>query len=123
VLWLGAVIFFTGPALTADDAKSFHLDPNTFRLMSDTGYEFWVSAVITGALVVWATSTVALRTGLLPRWLGWLGILVGIIQLFAIFFFPVFLYWGWILVVAILLLLRPAAPRRGVDAMRQGEIP
>jgi len=55
--------------------------------------------------------------------LGWLGILVGIIQLFAIFFFPVFLYWGWILVVAILLLLRPAAPRRGGDAMRQGEIP
>ena len=62
----------------------------------------------------WATSAAALRTGLLPRWFAWLGILVGIIQLFAIFFFPAFVYWAWILVAAILLLSRPAASTRSI---------
>ncbi len=79
--------------------------------MNDVGYEFWVSAVIVGALVVWATSIGALRTGLLPKWFAWLGVLVGIIQLFAVFFVPVFVYWGWILVAAVLLWWRPAASR------------
>jgi len=61
--------------------------------------------------VVWATSAVALRTALLPRWCGWLGILVGIILLFAIFFIPAFVYWGWILFVLGLLVWRPATTR------------
>ena len=103
ILWLCAVVFFTGPAFAADDTSKFRLDANTFRLTSDMGYEFWISAVIVGALVVWATSAVALRTGLLPRWFAWVGVLVGIIQLFAIFFVPVFVYWGWIVVAAVLL--------------------
>src|SRR5207249_4753880 len=63
------------------------------------------------SIVVWATSAVALRTGLLPRWFGWLGILVGILQLFAIFFIPAFIYWGWILVAAVLLVWRPGSSR------------
>lgn len=111
VLWLCAVVFFTGPAFAADDTSKFHLDPNTFRLTSDMGYEFWISAVIVGALVVWPTSAVALRTGLLPRWFAWLGVLVGIIQLFAIFFVPVFVYWGWIVVAAVLLWRTQAGSR------------
>jgi hypothetical protein len=58
--------------------------------------------------VTWATSAVALRTAVLPRWLGWVGIAVGIVQLFSIFFFPSFVFLAWILVVAIVLTVRPA---------------
>ena len=54
----------------------------------------------------------ALRTGLLPRWFGWLGIVVGVIQLFAIVFIPVFVYWAWILLAALLLLWKDRAPVR-----------
>jgi Domain of unknown function (DUF4386) len=111
VFWAASVFFFTGPGLAADDTNKFKLDPNTFRLVNDTGYAFWVAAVMVGALVVWATSAVALRTGLLPRWFAWLGIFVGIIQLFAIFFVPAFVYWGWILVASVLLTWRPAPAR------------
>ena len=113
VLFLGSIALFQGPALTTDDTGKFVLDPNTFRLVNDTAYELWVAAVIVGALVVWTTSAVALRTGLLPRWFGWLGVLVGVIQLAAIVFIPVFVYWGWIL-VASLLLLRKAAARPAI---------
>jgi magnesium-transporting ATPase (P-type) len=108
VLWAASVFFFTGPGLAANDTSKFKLDPNTYRLFNDTGYAFWVGAVMVGALVVWATSAVALRTGLLPRWFAWLGVLVGIIQLFAVFFVPAFVYWGWILVASVLLTWRPA---------------
>jgi Domain of unknown function (DUF4386) len=99
--------FFVAPAFVAEDTDKFNLDANTFRILNDLGYELWVGGVVVAALVVWATSTVALRTKALPRWFGWLGILVGIILLFAVFFFPVFVYWAWILVAAILLAWRP----------------
>jgi hypothetical protein len=99
--------FFVAPAFVAEDTDKFNLDANTFRILNDLGYELWVGGVVVAALVVWATSAVALRTKALPRWFGWLGILVGIILLFAVFFFPVFVYWAWILVAAILLAWRP----------------
>jgi hypothetical protein len=111
VSWFAAIAFFVGPAVTVNDTSKFHLDPNMYRLMNDTGYLFWVGAVVIAALVVWATSAVALRTGLLPRWFAWLGIVVGILQLFAIFFVPAFIYWGWLVVAALLLTWRPAGWR------------
>jgi len=111
ILWVASLVFFTGPAFTADDTSKFQVDPNTYRIVNDMGYEFWVAAVIVGALAVWGTSVVALRTGVLPRWFAWLGILVGIVQLLAIFFIPVFIYWGWIIIVAVLLTWRPAPAR------------
>jgi hypothetical protein len=75
-------------------------------VLNDMGYQCWVVGAVIGAIVVWATSAVALRTGLLPRWFGWLGILVGVVQLFALFFFPILLFWLWILVTGALLTWR-----------------
>lgn len=110
VLSLTAVCVFAGPAITANDTGRFRPDPNLYRLANDTGYLFWTGAVTVGALVVWATSAAALRTGLLPRWFGWLGILVGIVQLFAIFFIPGIVYWAWILLAAVLLAWKSPSP-------------
>lgn len=110
VWWLAAVAMFTGPAFAADDTSRFKLDPNTYRLINDMGYAFWVAAVMSGALVVWAASSAALRSVTLPRWFGQVGIVVGILLLFAVFFIPAFIYWAWILVAAVLL-ARAEAPR------------
>ena len=105
--------FFLAPAFVAKDTERFQLDPNTFRILNDLGYELWVGGVVVGALVVWAASVVALRTAVLPRWFAWLGILVGIVLLLGFFFIPVFVYWAWILVVALLLARRPATASAG----------
>ena len=114
VLFVIAIAFFLSPAITANDTGKFRLDPNTYRLFQDTGYVMWVGAVIVGALVVWATSAIALRSGLLPKWFAWLGVLAGILQLLAVFFIPVFIFWGWILIVSMFLFIRsgrtPVAP-------------
>src|SRR5918996_1360881 len=85
------VVFFNDPPLAVNDTSRFKLDPDMYRLLSDMGYAFWVGAVMTGAVVVWATSAAA--AGVLPRWFSRAGIGVGVVLLFALFFFPAFLYW------------------------------
>lgn len=106
-LWIGAISFFVAPLAAADNRGDALAAPaDLYAFSSDAGYFLWVGAVVLGALVVWATSAVAFRTGLLPRWFAWVGVLVGVICLFAIFFFPAFVYWAWILVASILLLRR-----------------
>jgi hypothetical protein len=103
-----ALAFLTAPAFMTNDTSPANLDPKTYRMIGDLGYEIWVAAVIVGAVLVWATSALALRTAVLPRWFGWLGLLVGLILLFAIVFLPAFVYAGWIVLAAALLTWLPA---------------
>jgi hypothetical protein len=107
------VAMWTSPAFTANDTGKFALEPNTYRLLNDLGYAVWVTGVIVAALLVWTTSAIALRSGLLPKWFAWLGVLAGILQLFAIFFIPFFIFLGWIVIVSLLLVFRTAARARG----------
>ena len=115
-LWAVALSAFQAPAFLANDTRVADLDPRAFKMFNDFGYELWVAAVMIGAILVWATSALAFRTALLPRWFAWLGVVVGVVLLFGIFFIPAFVYWGWILVVAVMLALqgRAATPRAAV---------
>lgn len=105
-LWGVSMLLANAASFASSESSSFQLDPNTFRLLSDTAYYAWVAALIVGAVVVWATSAVALRTSVLPRWYGRLGILAGVIQLFGLFLFPFLLWWLWIIVTSVLLVAR-----------------
>jgi hypothetical protein len=112
-LWALSMLLASAASFAANESSAFKLDPNTFRLLADTSYFAWVAAVVVSSVVVWATSAVALRTTVLPRWYARLGIVAGIVQLFAFFFFPFFVWWLWIAVTAVLLVARPRpAPAR-----------
>lgn len=104
-----AIGLFIAPLITADDTSKFVVDPGLWRFSQDTGYLFWISSAVAGALAAWATAAVALRTGALPRWFGWFSIVAGIISLAAFLFFPTFVYWLWILVTSIVLTAKPVA--------------
>lgn len=106
-VWIVSMIVARADALTAINTSRFRVDPNTYRLLADSAYAGWVAATIVSSLVVWATSAVALRTGLLPRWFAWLGVVVGISQLGALFFIPFVAWWVWVAVTSVLLVRRP----------------
>ena len=112
-LWAVSMLLANAASFAANESSVFRVDPNTFRILADTAYFAWVAAVVVSAVVVWATSAVALRTSVLPRWYAQLGILVGIVQLFGFFFFPFFVWWLWIVATSILLIRRrsPAVAR------------
>jgi hypothetical protein len=106
-LMLGAAALFVASAGAAGQSE-FRFDPHTWNLISNAGYALLVCSVMTAGLVVLATSIVALRTPVLPRWAALTGFVVAPVLLFAIFFFPLFVWLGWVLVVSVLVLLRTA---------------
>ena len=106
-LWAVSMLLANAASFAANESSAFRVDPNTFRMLADTAYFAWVAAVVVSSVVVWATSAVALRTSVLPRWYAQVGILAGVVQLFGFFFFPFFVWWLWIVVTSILLTRRP----------------
>jgi hypothetical protein len=113
-LWGISMLFANAASFASNETSSFRLDANTFRLFADTAYFAWVAAVMVSSVVVWGTSVVALKTGLLPRWYAWLGIPAGAVQLLGFFFFPFFVWWLWIIVTSVLLVSRRGAATIGV---------
>ena len=105
-VWGVSMLLANAAAFASSESSTFRLDPNAFRLFADTAYYAWIAAVAVSSLVVWATSVVALRTGMLPRWYARLGLLTGVVQLFGFFFFPFRLWWLWIVVTSVLLVAR-----------------
>jgi hypothetical protein len=110
-LWIVADALFAAPAIAADETSKFHLDPDTFRILGDLGYLAWFSGVTIASGMVVATAVVALRTGLLPKWVAWLSFVVALTMLVAFFFIPFLIMLGWILVVSLILIWRREAPQ------------
>jgi hypothetical protein len=106
-LLLASAALFVAPAAAATQ-EDFPLDPVASNMFSNAGYTLLVGSVMVAALLVLATSIVALRTALLPRWSALAGFLVAAALLFAVFFFPIFVWLGWVLAVSVILLLRSA---------------
>ena len=97
---------FSAPAFTASDTGATDVLPSTYRLIQNTGYITWVAAAAIGSVMVWAASALILRSTALPRWFGWFGVLAGVVQLLGVFFFPLFVFWLWVLIASALLTLR-----------------
>jgi hypothetical protein len=110
-LWVAAAALFSAPAFALDEGGSkYTLDPDTFRLVSTLGWTVWIGGTMIASLTVFAIGLLALRAGLLPKWLAWASLLVAVTLLFAILWIPFLILCGWVLVVSVTLLTRSAAP-------------
>jgi hypothetical protein len=105
-LWGISMLLANAVSFTVSESSSFTVDPNTFRLLGVASYVTWVAALFVSSVVVWTTSAVALRTGVLPRWYAVAGIVVGFVQLFGLFLFPFVAWWLWVVVTSVLLVTR-----------------
>lgn len=111
-LYVAGVSMFTAPATLADE-KNFKADPNTAEMFSDAGYLLLVAGVMVAAIMVLAASTAALRTGILPAWLGWVGLVVAVAMLFAVVFVPILVFVAWVLVVSLVMVVAAWRVRGG----------
>jgi hypothetical protein len=104
VLLVTGVSLFAAPAALGDE-NDFKLDPNTAEIFSDAGYFVLVAGGMIASIVVLATSMAALRTGVLPSWLGWVGLIVAVVMLFSVFFLPLLVFLAWVLAVSLVMVV------------------
>jgi hypothetical protein len=112
-----AALTLTGIGLEAgvetmsDDTFRDQVFPELIHAARDAGYVLHATGGVGAAALIIAVSLAAARAGLVPGWAGWLGILVGILALGSIFFFPMALIAVWLLITSVLLF--QAAGRAG----------
>jgi len=74
-----------------------------------------------GMLLLLATAAVILRTAVLPRWVGLLGIVAAIALLFDVLYLTIFPFWTWVFVASVVMLVRHKEPATTRPSLRRGE--
>jgi hypothetical protein len=101
-----AVMLALAPATDAAGAlNQDHLDLSGANAMHKLGDAFFLGAEYLLPVLLFATALIALRTAVLPKWLAWLTIVIGVVLLVGpigwlalIFAFPI-----WVLIVSALM--------------------
>ena len=111
---------------SADFYDAYRVDPDVVLLMETLSFAALGYALVGGALLVGATSLVALRTGLFPRWHALAGLVLAAVCAFgewALFVpFPLAALLLWLLVTSVLLVVRqPRARSAGHDPLVRDE--
>jgi anti-sigma factor RsiW len=94
------------PVLAAAAAADA-LEPSAAQALGVVEYAFFIGAEFTGAVLLFATGVLAIRTRVLPAWLGWASLVVALLMLIVVgpigFIAIVVGLPLWVLVVSVLL--------------------
>jgi hypothetical protein len=101
-----AVALNSGIRTMSDDTFQHQVYPDLIHAANDAGYVMHATgAAALGAMII-AMSLAFMWGAVWPKWAGWLGVVVGILAIGAIFFFTQWLFLLWILVVSVWMFLR-----------------
>jgi hypothetical protein len=113
-LLLVAASLFASTAFTADElGADFAVDPNAVRLTLYVGFLLLIGAVFTMSVLIASTSVLAIRTAVLPTWVGWLGFVAIVLAVLEVLLLPVWVTPLWAAIVAAVLLVQPPATEPG----------
>lgn len=105
-LALASVALNTGIRTMSDDTYQHRVFPELIHAADDASWVMHASGAAGLAALIIAASLAFMWSRVWPTWAGWLGVIVGILSLAAIVFFPQFLFLAWILVVSIAMFRR-----------------
>ena len=100
-----ALFMFQAPLvdMPGDRARAL-VEAEAYLTYDDAAWVAFAAAGFGAALMAIPASLAAIRGGL-STWLGWLGVLAGVVSLATIFFVGVFAWTAWILVASIVMLV------------------
>jgi hypothetical protein len=114
-LSLAAIAIEAGIKTMSDDTYHHVVYPGLIHAADDAGWVLHASGGVGLAVMIIAASLAGLRAAAVPVWAGWLGVVVGILSLGLIVFFPWFLAAAWIVVVSVGMFMRAGRePRTAV---------
>ena len=110
LLWAGSATGYAY-ASAADFFDNFTIDPQSVHTaMALSALSFWLVAFgsVAAAVMIGAASIVMLGTGVLPRWLGWLSLVLAALSFFGALLVPGLAALVWVLIVSVMLMVRKA---------------
>jgi hypothetical protein len=119
VSFAGAIVFVTGAAVVATINLALadladDIDPVALQAINGITWDYYIPFVVGMTPFLFAAGLCAVRTGALPKWLGWIAIVLGVASYTPVGFFAFLLGLVWILVVSVMLTVRarstPGAP-------------
>ena len=106
-VWMVPAAAFAAVAYAVELRGATVSDPDLVKVLPQMAWMvLLVGAGFAGLLLVLTTSILSLQTGVLPRWLAWLGIVVAIALLFDVLYVNIVPFLIWVLVASIVLLMR-----------------
>ena len=114
-LAFAAIALNAGVRTMSDDTYKHTVYPGLIHAANDAGYVLHATGGAGAAAMIIAATLAFMRAGAIPKWSGWVGIVLGILALASIIFFPQAAIGIWLLVVSIWLFVR--TPRDDAVAM------
>jgi Domain of unknown function (DUF4386) len=106
-VWGVSAMTFAAVAYAVELGDAPVSDPDLVRVLPQMA---WLILLLPGGfagiLLILAASVVIFQTGVLPRWLAWLGILMAILLVFDVIYINIVPFLVWILAASIVLLMR-----------------
>ena len=92
----------------SDDTYKHQVYPSLIHAANDTGYVIHAAGGAGMGALMMAASLATMRAGLIARWLGIVGVVLGVLALFSAFFFTMIGIALWLIVASIALFRTPA---------------
>ena len=105
-LALASVALSDGIRTMSDDTYQHRVFPELIDAAGDATWVMHATGAAALGVMIIAASLAFMWGAVWPSWAGWLGVVVGILALASIAFFPQFLFLLWILVVSLWMFLR-----------------
>ncbi|MDH4170843.1 MAG: hypothetical protein OEW42_14765 [Acidimicrobiia bacterium] len=104
-LFFAAGVMLSATSNAVEISSRFEVDPNLARLAVATGFVLLIGSVLCNCVLVAVTSVLALRSAVLPNWLGWVGFAALVLAIGEAFLLPVFMIPVWVLIVSVVLIM------------------
>ena len=104
-LAFAAIALNAGIRTMSDDTYKHTVYPGLIHAANDASYVMHATGGAGAAAMIIAATLAFMRAGAIPKWSGWVGIILGILALASIIFFPQAAIGIWLLVVSIWLFM------------------
>jgi hypothetical protein len=101
----------------SDDTYHHQVYSGLIHAAGDASYIILAGSGVAMASMIFAIALAIFAYGLLPRWVGWFGVVAGVAAIFSLFFFTMLVWLLWIAVASLLLYRRPPFAARVGEAL------
>jgi hypothetical protein len=101
----------------SDDTYHHQVYAGLIHAAGDASYMILAGSGVAMASMIFAVALAIFNFGLLPRWVGWFGVVAGIAAIFSLFFFTMLVWLLWIAVTSVMLYLRSPSAVTAGDAL------